>query len=262
MQNETGQDLTRAENTAANPSVYLYTFHKCASSLFSSYILNKAEGLKHIDYERMLFRAIDFEKPDYQEYGCIYGPIRLYIDYKCNIYNTLVAPVTDLEFIREKTAIFMLRDPRDMLVSEYYSFGFSHSLSKSAEIRQGQEMNRKKIRAMTIDEYALSEVEERVGRFELLYKLIQACEHRVVLHYEDMLTNWGLFAGDLIKYLDLSAEALTEIYLRSRPREKIVSGAHRRSGKTCQYKTEFKPETISCLNEQLAVSLKRFNYMD
>jgi len=262
MQNQARHDPAGAVITAANPSVYLYTFHKCASSLFSSYILNKAKGLKHVDYERMLFRAIDFEQPDYQEYGCTYGPIRLYIDPECNIYNTLVAPVTDLEFIRDKTAIFMLRDPRDMLVSEYYSFGFSHSLSKSAEIRQEQELNRKRIRAMTIDEYALSEVEERVGRFELLYKLIQACEHSVVLHYEDMLANWGLFAADLIKYLDLSAEALTETYLRSRPREKIASGAHRRSGKTRQYKTEFKPETISCLNEQLSVSLKRFKYMN
>ncbi len=31
-------------------SVYFYTFHKCASSLFSNYVLRNIKGLVHVDY--------------------------------------------------------------------------------------------------------------------------------------------------------------------------------------------------------------------
>ena len=38
-------------------SVYFYTFHKCASTLFSKDFLPNTEGLHHLDYARLIYRG-------------------------------------------------------------------------------------------------------------------------------------------------------------------------------------------------------------
>ena len=53
-------------------------------------------------------------------------------------------------------ALFMVRDPRDVLVSQYYSFGFTHGISNEPGIRTSQNEIRQKIKTTSLDEYCLS----------------------------------------------------------------------------------------------------------
>jgi hypothetical protein len=244
---------------ASHESVYFYTFHKCASTLFSRYVLKNVQGLRHVDYAGEIFRG---KKPSivFQPKGCIYGPIRLSAR-QHEVYCSLVQPTSRLEFVKDKLAIFMVRDPRDILISAYYSFGYTHGFSPVQEIRNRQVEMRKELQSKTIDEYVLERAVSIRDNFETVSRLSQACERSVVLRYEDMIDNWELFASDLTKYITIKPAVLRQVYEKSRPREKEVLSSHRRSGQVGNFRLKLKPETIGSLDITFAAVLERFRYV-
>src|SRR5947209_5962028 len=131
-------------------SVYVYTLHKCASGLFSDYLLKNVRRLRLIDYADQLYNAAPLEAVTFEERGFVYGPIRLSTGPPSLMYSQLIEPVSKTEFVRDKRAMFVIRDPRDILVSAYYSFGYSHGFSEVKEIREQQQRLRELIRGKTI----------------------------------------------------------------------------------------------------------------
>ena len=108
-----------------NPkSVYFYTFHKCASTLFNGYVLKNAVGLYNMDYASQIYSGerSSEEKLNFNRNGFIYGPIRISAGVQGPVGEMLVKPTTQHDFVRDKIALFLIRDPRDILVSSYYSF--------------------------------------------------------------------------------------------------------------------------------------------
>jgi hypothetical protein len=251
-------DFLKRCRRASHESVYFYTFHKCASTLFSRYVLKNIEGLRHVDYAGQMFRG---KSPSivFQPKGCIYGPIRLSARQHA-VYYSLVQPTSRPEFVRDKLAIFMIRDPRDILISAYYSFGYTHGFSPVEEIRKRQVDMRNELQSKTIDEYALERAVSIRDNFETVDRLSHACERSVVLRYEDMIDNWELFASDLTKYITIKPAVLRQIYDKSRPREKEVLSSHRRSGQVGDFRRKLKPETIRSLDATFAAVLERFRY--
>jgi len=243
-------------------SVFFYTLHKCGSTLFRYCVLNNIEGLRKVDYDQQIFNGKLRGPVQFESAGHIYGP--LFIQHKESLINftdmKLLNPVFQSDFIRNKTAVFLLRDPRDILVSSYFSFGFTHVLSPVPEIRQIQEANRERHQATDIDEYILSRVDEMRGVFERLRRLNRACEQSVVLKYEDMIHDFDLFAERLTHFIPLSQQVLDELFQQSRPKEKPDNNSHKRSGKTRGFEDDLKPETIELLNESLATVLRDFKF--
>lgn len=245
------------------PSAFFYTFHKCASSLFSSYVLRNINGLQHVDYERNYYAGNMGTDPDqaveFSPRGHIYGPIRLSAGPRSPAAR-LLKPTTSEDFISDKTALFLIRDPRDILVSRYYSFGFSHGESSVSEIRERQRAQRERILALGVDQYAI-EFAPRVKRdFEHLIRLSDACDKAVVLKFEDMVNDFPTFRTGLTSHLDVSDSVIDEIYNRSRPKEKENISSHRRSGKSGGYVTKLAEGTVEQINDELGSILDRFTY--
>lgn len=228
-------------------SVYFFTFHKCASTLFSGYVLKNIEGLRHLDYATQIYNGQTIDNVTFEKTGFVYGPIRLTKEHP-QTYKVLVEPASDIDFIRNKIALFMVRDPRDILVSAYYSFGWTHQSSPVKELREKQEQRKRKIQRKTVDEYALEFAHRWLNGFKAVDKLVKGCNRCVVLRYEDMIYSWECFAKDLTKYVDIKPTVLTQIYEKSRPRENEDKSSHRRSGMVGQFRAELKGETIKSLN--------------
>ncbi|MEM0980133.1 MAG: hypothetical protein AAGH78_07645 [Cyanobacteria bacterium P01_H01_bin.58] len=251
-------------------SVYFYTLHKCASTLFSSYVLKKAQKLEHVDYAQEIYNGKLPKEFVFHQQGYIYGPIRvtkrlpglnqLPNHDERSLTLKLVGLTTEPSFIKDKTAIFLIRDPRDILVSRYYSFGHSHSFSPVESIRKFQEQRKKTDSQQTIDSYALKYAEKLLGSLEIISGLSDSCKQGIVLKYEDMIQHWDHFAAGLTSHLKFDANVLKEIYHRSRPVESEDIYQHRRSGKSRQFEEKLKPETVSYLNEIFNVVLERFGY--
>jgi hypothetical protein len=241
-------------------SVYFYTFHKCASVLFANYVLKNIVGLRHIDYANQIYQGKNAGKITFEKKGFVYGPIRLSTRSASTELEKLVGFASSIDFIQDKTAIFMIRDPRDILVSSYYSLGWSHQFSPVKEIRESQEQLRVKIQARTIDEYAAETTQRISDDFETVYNLSRACKRGVVIKYEDMVDDWDGFVKGLTKYIDIKPVVLAQIYKRSRPREHEDLTSHRRSGRTRGFEDKLKTETLESLNTTFKSVLERFQY--
>lgn len=249
-------------NSTLPESVYFYTFHKCASTLFSGYVLKNIDGLHNIDYASQIFsgKRNAQKKLTFKKRGFIYGPIRISADETGPVGRMLVKPTINHSFIRDKIAIFLVRDPRDILVSSYYSFGFTHALSMVDEIRDMQEAKRRMIREQTIDEYVLQEVENQIKFFNILYNLSIACDRSVILRYEDMIDSFNSFAEQLLRYVSLRYDVIQSIYKKSRPQKTEDITSHRRSGQVQGFRHKLEEHTIEALNEKLADTLTLFGY--
>lgn len=246
--------------TSTGDSAYFYTFHKCASSLFSGYVLKNIEGLRHVDYARQIYQGKSAKRLEFKETGHVYGPIRISVDRMSPVYESLVRPVSDEEFVKDKIAIFLVRDPRDILVSAYYSFGYTHGLSRVKEIRARQTTIRKDIQARTVDEYALDSADVIQRNFETVYKLSRVCERSSILRYEAMISDFDEFADQLTRYVNINRNVVRQIYERSRPKNKIDTSSHRRSGKPGGFRNALKEDTVDALNKKFEDTLERFHY--
>ena len=249
-------------NSTLPESVYFYTFHKCASTLFSNYVLKNIDGLHNVDYASQIYlgRRSARKELTFKEKGFIYGPIRISADEKGPVGKTLVKPTIEHDFVRDKIALFFVRDPRDILVSSYYSFGFTHGLSKVPAVRERQVARRQVACELTLDEYALQSVERQIKLFSILYDLSNACERSKILRYEDMIDDFDTFAEQLRRYVSVSDAVIQGCYERTRPKMTEDMTAHRRSGQVQGFRNKLEEDTIRTLNRKLENILSAFGY--
>ena len=242
------------------PSVYFYTVHKCASTLFSNSILSQVRFLKPIDYADRIYRGAKIEGFDLKENGRLYGPIRVTSFPDGPLYEPFVKYFTTPGFTRNKRCLFFFRDPRDVIVSSYYSFGWSHGLSQNPEVRKFQEQNRQQIQDQSLDAFALSEAVRARGQYELMAQLIDTCEDATVITYEQMIRGDRGFYKAIQNSLELSSATVEEIYKETRPVKKINHESHRRDGSIGGFRKELKNSTIERINAILENVLNRFGY--
>jgi hypothetical protein len=225
-------------------------------------VLPNVNDLTHVDFARKLYSSqvgID-DEVSFKDSGHVYGPIRLSADPSSQVYRKLIAPSSSPDFIKNKLAIGMIRDPRDILVSLYYSAGFTHPFSSVAEIRKKQQARRRQIQKLSLDEFALLYAGNQVVSFEKMLTLKNDCDNFVLIKYEDMIERFDYFFEQLNVFFSFSDEIADMIHERSRPKEKEDTTVHRRSGKVGGFRTKLKEETISLLNVELKDTLDAFNY--
>ena len=196
----------------------------------------------------------------FKEKGFIYGPIRLSTDPPSAIDTRFIEPASRTDFIRDKIAIFLIRDPRDIVVSSYYSFGYTHGFSTVKELWEQQRQAQELIRRKTIDAFALEVATATLNHFHTIDRLAEACEQGIILKYEDMIHNWEKFSSGLTKYLNIGRKTLRHTYKRSRPLENESETGFRRSGKPGEYMDELLTSTVDALNIIFAPVLTRFHY--
>jgi len=243
-------------------SVFFFTFHKCASTLFSSYILRNIKGLERVDYASQIYdnrRSTDRELT-FRKKGYVYGPIRLSANPEGPVHKLLVTPTTEPGFVRDKIAIFFIRDPRDILVSAYYSFGYTHGLSQVRDIQGQQQARRKSTQSISLDEYVLVNADSQVKNFEKMIELTRVCKRGVILKYEDMIDNFESFREKFCRDIVVDDDVMREIHKRSRPIEGENAESHRRSGKVGGFKEKLSEETLQALNGHLENILTKLDY--
>jgi hypothetical protein len=141
------------------------------------------------------------------------------------VYKKLVVPATQPEFMGDKIVIFFVRDLRDILVSAYYSFGYSHAFIPVEKIRQLQEATRSEIQAESLDEDALRSANKVRQNFETLSQLDSVCERSIVLKYEDMIGNFEHFIAQLSEYIVLG-QSVVGRFLRDHDRKRKKTFHH------------------------------------
>ncbi|MFK7817744.1 MAG: sulfotransferase domain-containing protein [Planctomycetaceae bacterium] len=163
--------------------------------------------------------------------------------------------------------LFQIRDPRDVLVSEYYSIGWRHSVEGWPQ----EDLDRRElIRTLSIDEYVLREPEiskyPLVDRFEPLMSLEAGAFE--VIKYETMVTDFPAWLNRCLKAVDIdsasnaNANFVTSLLDRYRDefRADQSESAHKRNVTPGDHRNKLKPKTVEVLNDRFAAVLNTFEY--
>jgi hypothetical protein len=256
----------RVPQPAASPleekSIFFYTLHKCASSLFSSKVLPRVGGgLRHVDYAAKLYTGEVQGPLSFKETGVLYGPIRVVApDLAYPEYRWLVEPLTRPGFVCQRKSVIFLRDPRDVLISIFFSFGFSHDRSPVPSVAALQEKRRKEIQAMGLEKFCEMEATKQKQIFDTLARLKDESAAAVVIRYEDLFSSFDTAVLPLKKALMLDEDTIDAIREEFGAVEEENPMAHRRSGRPGAFREKLGAKCVSRVTEILGGSLEKFGY--
>ena len=162
-----------------------------------------------------------------------------------------------------QTHLFQIRDPRDILVSEYFSLGWRHS---DHDWNDAARERRSKIQQLTIDQYVLNEPELseqplRTRYQPLLDRIDDSKTH--VVKYETMVDDFSQWLTKVLPLLDLTTTndlAYLARHYRHEFQPEPGANSHKRNVSAGDHVSKLKPETIIELNKRFAPVLQTLEY--
>jgi len=245
-------------DVSGEKSVVFVTLHKCASQLFARQVLPRLAGRTHVDYQFLHYENRLDSAVAVEGNAHAYGPVRILDDDHPS--RGITEEILTGSRRQALKAIFFIRDPRDILVSMYYSFGFSHPESPNPEIREYQRLRRQRIQALDIDAFAMAEAPAVERKFIRIFDLFQEWDDKVMLKYEEMIGDFDRFFTRLHTFMKISAGFRKRMEQLTRPQEVENVRQHKRLGQPGNFRDKLKPETIAALDQSLARTLRDFQY--
>lgn len=250
------QVIAASANLNKPHSAIFYTTHKCASTFVARMfdVILKHSEYEFVDYAGAIFGAGDklnignpyemFLEKAYSDlyslHGKIYGPQRRYLDFpgRNNFKH-----------------IFFLRDPRDVLVSSYFSLGFTHAEPLNNIERNKFMKKREDIKEKELDNYVLEEAEAWICPLYKQYQsLRKTAKSHIYLKYDLFVEDTPEFIKKISAFLSLhsSPEDIDLLTQEASPVQNVEVMKHKRSGKTGQYLEKLHPSTVEKLNQILS----------
>ena len=243
-------------------SVIIFTTKRCASTFLGKIIpmLNeRALKLIHLDYEKYRWYILNKSKADLlfkeeasdiaRKKGFLYAPLREYVEFPC---------------LCEYRILLILRDPRDLLTSDYYSRAYSHGLPGHPARRREYKAERLRVRELTIDQYAVEFAPVYKKIYSDYCKFVLPNSNVTLLRYEDFADNLNQWLAKLEEGLRimLDDETKESIAILKGDGKEIVEDPtqHVRKGKPGDHRSKLRLETIDHLNSIFEHELKALGY--
>ncbi len=158
--------------------------------------------------------------------------------------------------------ILLVRDPRDMLVSAYYSFRESHGIPKSGHIKRALERTRKRLQTLTLDEFARSRADPLKAKYFRLMTLLTT-QNLLLRRYEDIIFDKHAFVRDIADFfeMDVAPDAIAAIAKKHdvMPATEDTS-RHIRQVRPRNFETKLSPGTVEEISHTLRAVLCEFDY--
>ncbi len=252
--------------TSAHPSILHFSVNKSATQYVKS-IINQCSattGLVNVGIHDYAFKSNfpylnKLSAAEMQDYQHIFKPQ----GYTYSVFGGMIDGIHNLD---QYLVVLMVRDPRDVLVSGYYSVAFSHSEPAQGTDKHDEFLeNRAFALNATVDEYAIAQcnaVFEVYNRYNNL--LLQQHPNPYITKYEDMVTDFESWLRNLADYcqFNLTDALFKELVATNEKLRPSAENAkkHIRKGKAGDYKEKLKPETIDYIEAKLAPLLGKFGY--
>lgn len=162
--------------------------------------------------------------------------------------------------LTESKKIILIRDPRDILVSHYFSMKKSHTIPEG-KIGEKMLKQREKLQNMTVDDYVIDKANIFIDRFNKLALIQDDCFK--LFRYEDVVFNKVNWIKDILHFLEMELDS-DQIETIAKKQDVFPSqeneSSHIRKVTPGDYQEKLKPETITKLNEIFAQILSKYNY--
>lgn len=180
------------------------------------------------------------------------------------LYTAFGGFVQGIENLEDYRVVLMVRDPRDVLVSWYYSLAYSHSIPPASSSRHQEYLRkRKEARKMTVDEHVLSKSDRMLTIYNnYLEGLLGHHQDPFMTSYEQMTADFPAWLERLLTYCGFEIrerdfQQLVERHQALQPDQEDKQ-EHIRKGKPGDYLDKLQPETIAQLNEKYSLILEEF----
>jgi hypothetical protein len=159
--------------------------------------------------------------------------------------------------------LFQLRDPRDILVSEYFSLGWRH---RDDAWNEEEKRRRERIQRLTIDQYVMGEAESSklplLTRYlPLLAEMDKPTTH--VVKYETMVGDFPEWLRTVLPLMGLVKEDDIDHLARHYRHEfqpDASDNGHKRNVSAGDHRNKLEPKTIDVLNERFDPILSALGY--
>ena len=161
--------------------------------------------------------------------------------------------------------ILLVRDPRDMLVSLYYSLAFSHSppgTGLGGELAAAFEKQRLETAEMDINAFVLGHAASVVNQYRVIESKLGEVSYKLY-RYEDIIFDKLAWANDMVAYFGLSARpaVVERSAAKNDVRPEVEDTAeHIRKVVPGDHVEKLKAATIAELNGRLAPILAKHGY--
>lgn len=249
----------------AGPAYFILGVRRSGSSILNSICaaLAKANGCHFLDVGgRFFFQNIPV--PSWRRDPAIQSLLR-----PGNVYGgfrDLPFALLDAPAFREGPKLLLVRDPRDSLVSEYFSSAYSHPIPGQdvprAEVHEMMHRDRERARRLSLEEHVLKNA-SLMGRTMLEYEAVAGLPLTKILRYEDYILEKAELIRTVAAHFGWRADArLIDLILQwadvmptaENPQafiRKVVPGDHR---------DKLGAAVIARLDQMLAEPLRMFGY--
>ena len=234
------------------PECYAFSMHKAGSSLMHA-MINQVCHLANIagfSIPDTLFMEGIFENVwgNDERILDLIGSGRIYYGFR-HLPKVLL---NESVHLRKKKSVLLIRDPRDALVSQYFSYGgknISHRLpdkNKDVFLEKAQNTSH-----MDIDQYVLTVAAGYRNKLKI-YKDNLNFDNVLLFKYEDIYFDKRKFLEDIFNHFGIAVEStlLDEVAARHDVRPEVEDVAkHIRKGTPGDHVDKLRPETINKLND-------------
>lgn len=249
--------LSGVDTSASDlPSVLLFAYNRTGSMYIAELIeqIVRPDGLRPINLGSYLFHAYPdransvFENEDFinrtlRPTGFFYGPLRF------------IGPYRHLDAVR---VVLVLRDPRDVLTSRFYSVAYSHSPADRAFLEA-----RNRARKIGIDRFVDERKEEVRARYRFFIEHLLGRPNVAYLPYEEMVTDFSTWIWKLARHVSPSPRSAVLDALIAKSDFSVSREdkfAHKRSVQPGNHAKKLQPETVAMLNAYFADEMKVLGY--
>lgn len=178
-------------------------------------------------------------------------------------WRNYAACLDEVDFSKSKN-LLLVRDPRDRLVSQFFSFGRSHTIPEEGTARALVLGNRQEASSMSIDDYALAKLQFIDENWSAYHRRLNPLTTRVY-RYEDVIFRKEEWLEDIVDYLKLphDADAIREIAKAHDILPKVEDpDAHIRQVRPGNFRAHLAPATIDRLGRELGSYLQAYQYLN
>jgi Sulfotransferase domain len=243
------------------PSSFAFGLHKAGSVLLTK-IVSQLAGHAEISAVNIPGQAFGQGMPVSLVTREMVGDLYMRHGYMFTGFRSPPPPYIPPEALAGRRKVLLIRDPRDMLVSHYFSMRFSHPIPPTGHLRDSMGEARAAISAMEIDRYVLS---DQCAFILSNYRgYARHIDHDWRLfRYEDVISNKRTWVREIADHLRISIDGGSLDAIADRndifPRGEQPNN-HIRQVWPGNHKKLLRPDTISALNDYCADVLEQYGY--
>lgn len=254
------------KNSNKHPSIIYFSVNKAATQYVKSILRRCAvkNGMVSIGIHDYAFNS-DFPYLDHLSVEEMkkYEHIFKKTGYLYSPFGGMIEGIPNLE---DYKVVLLTRDPRDILVSQYYSTSYSHPAPHNMGNKQDDFISQREHAInSTIDDYAISESDRVYDVFFRYQTLLSDKYNNIYLTtYEQMVSDFETWLTGLINYCELNVsskfiQSLLKENEDMKPKKENIH-KHIRKGKPGDYKEKLHPETIEYLNKKFEPIFRKYHY--